>query len=176
MSKRGIFGSKDDENGDESTPATPPSGEATSSTTAATSPTPAADSKDAKDSKDGKEEVNAAGKPVDAKSPPLGDAAVTDATASAAAAPGATEGERESWGDRPTLEQIEEAASVRVRTADPQLKRTFVAGLEFTPQERTVTVAQLKALGKSHLAAFASDPSIEVTLGESKPAESKPGD
>lgn len=160
MSKR-IFGG-----GTESTDQTlDPTPTPATMTSASTTTAEVAETQTVKAPDDGTER-NVAGEPVSPDKTPLGDQSVTGRTPQFAtvSVPGVGE-EREEWGGaRPTLEQLDKAGTILVRTADPNLKRTYVSGMQFTPIAREVSVEYVKSISKTHLAPFASDPSIEVKI------------
>ena len=74
------------------------------------------------------------------KPPPVPDEYV--AKAPAAAEPG----ERESWGDRPKLDDLRNAARIQVRTRDPKAAPTPVpGGVIATPEGTTTEVSAIEA-------------------------------
>lgn len=170
MSKgKGIFGGKEDEQepGDVPTPAAAPAAAAATDGNTnpnARKPLERAPVEPPKDSEG--RELNAGGKPVDESAPPLGDQDVT-APDPDRATPARPAAEREEWGENPSAKALEGAHLVEVRTRDPRLKRAYVAGVEVGREPRTISLDNLRALGKqglSRVASLATDSSVDVRI------------
>lgn len=85
-----------------------------------------------------------------------------------AKAPSAAEpGERESWGDRPKLDELRNAARIQVRTRDPKAAPTPVpGGVIATPEGTTTEVSAIEARGALYLAALAACQDVEIRIVE----------
>lgn len=67
---------------------------------------------------------------------------------------------------RPSLEELEQATYVRVRTVDPNSAGFYVAGELVTPESRLVAVDRIRERGKTHLRALATRDDIEVQISQ----------
>jgi len=73
--------------------------------------------------------------------------------------------EREEFGDRPSLEEIEKAQVIVVQTVDKNSGGVVVGGVVVTPRPQEVIVQTLLNRTRQHLLAIATDPRIQVKLG-----------
>lgn len=73
--------------------------------------------------------------------------------------------EREDWGDRPTLGELEDAYKIQVRTVDPRAGDTPVAGgVIATSAGVDVLVHSVRDRGASYLPALAHDERVQIRI------------
>lgn len=76
--------------------------------------------------------------------------------------------ERAKWsGGRPTIEDLEDADYVEVRTVDPASAGFFVAGIRVDRFGVRAPLLPIRKRGEAHLSMLATDPRVEVRIVDS---------